>query len=103
MNHEDALRSEIHQALDAMSDPTPELMPGIVQRLHPVSRRRPLLAIGQVAAVLAVGLVIGAIAFSIHRARVTPATVTTSPTAPIVAGTGANIAWLTSQIATKGA
>src|SRR3989441_675563 len=77
-------------------------MPGIVQRLRPVSRRRPLLAIGQVAAVLAVGLVIGAIAFSIHRARVTPATVTTSPTAPIVAGTGANIAWVTSQIATNG-
>ena len=103
MNQEDALRSEIHRALDAISDPTPELMPEIAQRLRPVSRRRPLLAIGQVAAVLAVALVIGAVAFSIHRARVTPAPVTTSPTAPIVAGPGANIAWVTSQQASGGA
>src|SRR5438067_11217888 len=78
-------------------------MPGIAQRLRPVSRRRPLLAIGQVAAVLAVGLVIGAVAFSIHRSRATPATVTTSPTTPIVPGPGANVAWVTSQQASGGA
>jgi hypothetical protein len=97
VNHEDSLRSEIHQALDPVTGPTPDLLPGIAQRLRPVSRRRPFLAIGQVAAVLAIGLVIGAVALSMHRARVTPATVTTSPTTPIVAGPGADIAWVSSQ------
>jgi hypothetical protein len=97
VNHEDSLRSEIHQALDPVTGPTPDLLPGIAQRLRPVSRRRPFLAIGQVAAVLAIGLVIGAVALSMHRSRATPATVTTSPTTPIVAGPGADIAWVTSQ------
>ena len=97
MNHRDALRSEIHQALDPITVPTPDLMPGITQRLRPVSRRRPLLAIGQVAAVLGI-LIVGAVVFSMHRSRVTgPAPVTTSPTTPIVAGPGANNAWVTSQ------
>jgi hypothetical protein len=100
VNPEDSLRAEIHQALDAVSGPTPELLPGIAQRLGPV-RRPPLLATGQVAAVLAIGLVVGAVAFSMHRARVAPATVTTSPTTPIVAGPGANIAWVTSQQASE--
>ena len=103
MNQEDALRSEIHRALDPIAGPTPELLPGIAERLRPVSRRRPLLAMGQVAAVLAIGLVIGAVASSIHRSRVTPATVTRSPTAPIVAGPGADIAWVTSQQSSGGA
>ena len=102
MNPEAALRSEIHQALESVSGPTPELLPGITQRLRPVSRRRPLVAIGQVAAVLAVGLVVGGVVFVTHRARVTPATVTTSPTTPIVAGPGANNAWVASQQASGG-
>jgi hypothetical protein len=98
VNQEDVLRSEIHQALDPVTGPTPELMPGIAQRLRPVSRRRPFLAIGQVAAVLGIGLVVAAIAFSMHRSRaIGPAPVTTSPTTPIVAGPGADIAWITSQ------
>jgi hypothetical protein len=103
MNQDDALRSEIHRALDPISGPSPELLPGIVVRLRPVSRRRPLLAVGQVTAVLAIGLVIGAVAFSMHRSRLTPATVTTSPTTPIVAGPGADIAWVTSQQSSGGA
>src|SRR2546428_3861100 len=102
MNPEDALRSEIHEALDSVSGPMPELLPGIAQRLRPVSRGRPLVAIGQVAAVLAVGLVVGGVVFVTHGARVTPATVTTSPTTPIVAGPGANNAWGTSQQASGG-
>src|SRR6202162_1346732 len=93
---EDALRSDIHQALDPIASSTPELLPRIVQRLRPVSRRRSYFAIGQVAAVLGI-LIVGAVVFSMHRSRVTPATVTTSPTAPIVAGPGADIAWVTSQ------
>ncbi len=103
MNQEDALRSEIHQALDPVTGPTPELLPGIVQRLRPVSRRRPYLAIGQVAAVLGIGLVVGAVAFSLHRSRVAPTTVSTSPATPIVAGPGADIAWVTSQQSSGGA
>src|ERR1700737_1080181 len=97
MNQEDSLRREIHQALDPISGTTPELLPGIVQRLRPVSHWRPLVAIGQVAAVLSIGLVVAVVAFSLHRSRVTPVAVTTSPTAPIVAGPGADIAWVTSQ------
>jgi len=103
VNQEGALRNDIHQALDPITGPTPELLAGIVQRLRPVSRRRPLVAIGQVAAVLAIGLVVGGIAFSLHRSRVAPAPVTTSPTAPIVAGPGADIAWVTSQVSSNGA
>ena len=103
MNQEDSLRREIHQALDPISGRTPELVPGIVHRLRPASRRHPLVAIGQVAAVLSIGLVVAAVAFSLHRSRVTTATVKTSPTTPIVAGSGANIAWITSQTATGGA
>jgi hypothetical protein len=97
VNLREALRSDIHQALDPITGPTPELLPKITQRLRPVSRRRPLVAIGQVAAVLAIGLVVGGIAFSMHRSRVTTATLTTSPTVPIPAGPGADIAWVTSQ------
>jgi len=99
VNPEDVLRTEIHQALDAVGGPTPELLPRIAQRLRPVSRRRPFLAMAQVAAVLAIGLVVGTVVFVTHRSRVTPATVTTSPTAPIIAGPGANTAWVTSQTA----
>jgi hypothetical protein len=99
VNPEDSLRAEIHQALDAISGPTPELLPRIAQRLAPV-RRPPLFASGQVAAVLAIGLVVGIAVFAMHRARVTPATVTTSPATPIAAGPGANVAWVTSQTAT---
>jgi hypothetical protein len=102
MNQEDALRSEIHKVLDPIAGPTPELLPRIVQRLRPASRRWPFLAVGQVAAVLGIGLVVAAVAFSLHRSRVTQATVTTSPVAPIVAGPGANIAWITSQQASGG-
>ncbi|TME50051.1 MAG: hypothetical protein E6I60_12260 [Chloroflexi bacterium] len=97
MNHEDALRGDIHDALDPIAGSTPDLMPRIVQRLRPVSRRRPLVAIGQVAAVLGIGLVVAAVAFSLHRSRVAPPGVTTAPTTPIIAGPGANNAWLTSQ------
>jgi hypothetical protein len=99
VNPEDSLRAEIHQALDAISGPTPELLPRIAQRLGPV-RRPPLFASGQVAAVLAIGLVVGIAVFAMHRARVTPATVTTSPATPIAPGPGANVAWVTSQTAT---
>ena len=102
MNQEDSLRSEIHQALDPITGPTPALLPRIVQRLRPVARRRPYFVIGQVAAVLGI-LIVGAIVFSMHRSRVTPAPVTTSPTAPIVAGPGADIAWVTSQQVSGGA
>lgn len=102
MNPEDSLRSEIHQALDPITGPTPELLPRIVQRLRPVSRRRPYFVIGQVAAVLGI-LIVGAVVFSTHRSRVTPAAVTTSPIAPIVAGPGADIAWITSQQSSGGA
>ena len=102
MNPEDPLRTEIHQALDPMTGPTPELLPRIVNRLRPVSRRRSYLAVGQVAVVLGI-LIVGAVVFSVHRSRVTPATVTTSPTAPIVAGPGADVAWVTSQQASGGA
>jgi hypothetical protein len=97
MNQEDALRNEIHQALDAVSGTTPDLLPRIAPRLRPVSRRRPFLAIAQVAAVLAIGLVVGTVVFAMHRSRVTPSMVTTSPITPIIAGPGANIAWVTSQ------
>jgi len=102
VNHEDALRGDIHDALDPITGSTPDLMAGIAPRLRTVSRRRPLVAIGQVAAVLAVGLVVGGVVFVTHRARVTPATVTTSPTTPIVAGPGADVAWITSQQASGG-
>ncbi len=102
MNQEDVLRSEIHEALDPITGTTPELLPGIVQRLRPVSRRRPLLAIAQVAAVLSIALVVGAVVFATHRSRLTTATVTTSPTAPIVAGPGADVAWVTSQVSSNG-
>ena len=102
MNPEDALRTDIHQALDPIAGSTPELLPRIVQRLRPVSRRRSYFAVGQVAAVLGI-LIVGAVVFSMHRSRVTPATVTTSPAAPIVAGPGADIAWVTSQQASGGA
>ena len=103
MNQEDALRSEIHQALDPVTGATPELLPGIVQRLRPASRRRPLTAIGQVVAVLAIGLVVGAVVFATHRSRaIGPAPLTTSPTTPIVAGPGADIAWITSQQSSGG-
>ena len=103
MNQEDVLRSEIHEALDPITGTTPELLPGIVLRLRPVSRRRPLLAIAQVAAVLSIALVVGAVVFVTHRSRLTTATVTTSPTAPIVAGPGADVAWVTSQVSSNGA
>ena len=102
MKQEDSLRIEIHHALDPITGPTPELLPGIAQRLRPVSRRRPLLAVGQLAAVLGIGLVVAAVAFSLHRSRVAPPTVTTSPTTPIVAGPGADIAWVTSQQSSGG-
>jgi hypothetical protein len=102
VNQEDTLRSDIHRALDPITGSTPDLMPAIGQRLRPVSRRRPLMAIGQVAAVLGIGLVVGGVVFATHRARVTPARVTTSPTTPIVAGPGANIAWVPSQQAGGG-
>jgi outer membrane protein assembly factor BamB len=102
VNQEDALRTDVHQALDAIATPTPELLPAIAQRLRPASRRRPLSATGQVAAVLGIGLIVGGIVFATHRARVTPATVTTSPTTPIVAGPGANIAWIPSQQSSGG-
>jgi len=103
VNPEDVLRGEIHQALDPISGATPELLPGIVQRLRPVSRRRPLVAIGQVAAVLGI-LTVGVVVLSMHRARpIGPAPVTTSPTTPIVAGPGADIAWITSQQSSGGA
>jgi DNA-binding beta-propeller fold protein YncE len=95
MNQEDALRSEIHEALDPIAGPTPELLPRIVQRFRPASRR-PYRAMGQVAAVLGI-LIVGAIVFSTHRSRVATGPITTSPAAPIVAGPGANIAWVTSQ------
>jgi len=97
VNHEDALRGDVHDALDPITGSTPDLIPGIVRRLRPVSRRRPLVAIGQVAAVLGIGLVVAAVAFSLHRSRVAPPGVTTAPTTPIIAGPGANNAWLTSQ------
>jgi hypothetical protein len=102
VNPEDALRTAIHQALDPIASSTPELLPRIVQRLRPVSRRPSYFAIGQVAAVLGI-LIVGAVVFSVHRSRVTPATVTTSPTAPIVAGPGADVAWVTSQQVSGGA
>jgi hypothetical protein len=102
VNQEEALRDEVHQALDSVAGPTPELLPGIVQRLGPVSRRRSVIAIGQVAAVLGI-LTVGAVALSMHRAPAQgPGPVTTSPTTPIVAGPGANIAWVTSQQASNG-
>ena len=97
MNQEDALRREIHQALDPITGPMPELMSGIAPRLRLASRRRPIVAIGQVAAVLGIGLVVAAVAFSLHRSRVAPPGVTTVPTTPIIAGPGANNAWVTSQ------
>jgi hypothetical protein len=100
VNDEDSLRSDIHQALDPVSGRTPDLLPGIVPRLRPVSRRRPLLAIGQALAVLGIGLVVGAIVIAMHRPHPAPARVTTSPIAPIVAGPGADIAWVTSQTGT---
>ncbi len=65
MNQEDSLRREIHQALDAVSGQTPELMPRIAQRLHPGPRRRPVRAVGQAAAVLVIGLLVAAVAFSL--------------------------------------
>jgi hypothetical protein len=102
MNPEDALRGDIHDALDPVTGSTPDLIPGIVLRLHPMSRRRPLVAIGQVAAVLGIGLLVAAVAFSLHRPRVAPPGVTTAPTAPIIAGPGANIAWVASQQARSG-
>src|SRR4029077_11106655 len=102
VNQEDALRNDVHQALDSVAGPTPQLLPGIVPRLRPVSRRRPLVAIGKVAAVLGI-LTVGAVVLSMHRAPIAgPARVTTSPTTPIVAGPGANIAWVTSQQASNG-
>lgn len=102
MNPEDSLRTDIHRALDPIAGPTPDLMPAIGQRLLPVSRHRPLIAIGQVVAVLGI-LVVGAVVFSTHRPRVIGPVVTTSPTAPIVAGPGANIAWIASQQSTGNA
>jgi len=102
VNQEGALRTEIHQALDAIGNPTPDLLPGIMSRLRPGSYRRPMMVIGQAVAVLGIGLIVGAIVFSLHRSRVTPTTVTTSPTAPIVAGPGADIAWVTSQTQDRG-
>jgi hypothetical protein len=103
VNQEDALRYDVHQALDSVAGPTPELVPGIVQRLRPMSRRRPLVAIGQVAAVLGI-LTVGAVVLSMHRAPIQgPARVTTSPTTPIVARPGADIAWVTSQQSSGGA
>ena len=102
MNQKDALRNEVHQALDSVAGRTPELLPGIVQRLRPMSRRRPLVVVGQVAAVLGI-LTVGAVVLSMHRAPIQgPTGVTTSPTTPIVAGPGANIAWVTSQQASGG-
>ncbi|HKV31354.1 MAG TPA: hypothetical protein VJT14_10100 [Candidatus Dormibacteraeota bacterium] len=101
MNQEDALRSEIHQALDPVAGPTPVLLPGIVQRLRPMSRRRRVL-LGQVAAVLGI-LIVGAVILSMHRAPIQgPARITTAPTTPIVAGPGADVAWVTSQQASGG-
>ena len=99
MNQEDSLRTEIHQVLDEVSGPTPDLMPEIAQRLRPASRRRPLLAIGQVAAVLAIALVVGGVVFAMHRSRQTAQgpLVSTSPTTPVAAGPGANIAWVIGQ------
>jgi len=103
VNQEDALRNELHRALDSVSGPTPELLPGIVQRLRPMSRRRPLVAMGQIAAVLGI-LAAGAVVLSMHRAPTQgPARVTTSPVTPIVAGPGADIAWVTSQQSSGGA
>ena len=102
MNPEDALRADLHKALDPIAAPTPDLMPAIGQLLLPVSRRRPLIAIGQVVAVLGI-LVVGAVVFSTHRPRVIGPVVTTSPTAPNLAGPGANIAWIASQQSTGNA
>jgi len=53
VKQEDALRIEIHQALDGVTGPTPELLQEIAPRPSPGLRRRRFLAIGQVAAVLA--------------------------------------------------
>jgi hypothetical protein len=101
VNQEDALRNDVHQALDSVAGPTPELLPGIVRRLRPTSRRRPVV-LGQVAAVLGI-VIVGAVVLSMHRAPVRgPTLVTTAPTTPIVAGPGADIAWVTSQQASNG-
>ncbi|HEY0492609.1 MAG TPA: hypothetical protein VGD57_03985 [Candidatus Dormibacteraeota bacterium] len=97
MNQEESLRAEIHQTLDAIGGPTPALLPAISVRLRPVSPRRPLVAFGRLAAALAIALVVGTVVFSMHRARISPGPVSTSPTNPISAGPGANIAWVTSQ------
>jgi hypothetical protein len=94
VNQEESLRRDIRLALDPISGATPDLVPGIVQRLHPMSHRRPFVAIAQVAAALSIAVVVAAVAFSLHRARVTPGPVTTSPATPIVMGAGANIAWV---------
>src|SRR5207249_10172060 len=73
-----------------------------MSRLRPGSHRRPMMVIGQAVAVLGIGLIVAAIVFSLHRSRVTPTTVTTSPTAPIVAGPGADIGWVTSRTQDRG-
>lgn len=94
MNQQESLRREIHTALDAVGGRTPDLMPQINARLHAPVRRRPLLLVGQLAAAFAIALVVATVAISLHQSRVTHGPVSTSPTAPITAGPGANVAWV---------
>lgn len=96
MNQQELLRREIHAALDTVGGRTPDLMPQINARLHAPVRRRPLLVVGQLAGAFAIALVVGTVAISLHQSRVThgPGPVSTSPIAPIAAGPGANVAWV---------
>lgn len=97
MKPEDAFREEFHGALDEVSGSTPDLMSGIVRKLESSRRRRPVFALAQATAVLAVALIVAAVVLSMHRSRVTPSPVNTAPTVPVVAGAGASNAWISSQ------
>jgi len=94
MTHEETFRNEMHAALDAVGGRTPDLMPEITGRLHAPVRRRPLVLSGQIAAAIAVAVLVGTVAVSLHRSRVGGPAPVTSPATPIAAGPGANVAWV---------
>jgi len=103
VKQEDALRIEIHQALDAVTDRRLNSCKRSRRGFARSSRRRRFLAIGQVAAVLGILIVGGGRLLHAPIARDRAAPATTSPTTPIVAGPGANNAWVTSQQSSNGA
>lgn len=104
MRSEESIRTEIHNALDALVRPAPGLTAKAMERVH--AEARPPAGSGrfrrlvQVAAVLGSAAVLAIAVFAIHQATHRgPSPVPTAGPfiAPVTTGSGAQVAWLEGQ------